>query len=225
MVISGALSFHKFAEVSLLRGTLSFPSAHYLKTLNHSRILSLPAEESRHSHTEPPRCWAFQLCTVYFHRVFAGCYDRGLAAVWSGCATHSGFARSSCFRCHATSYKAFLLGDIIVPIFVHLEAIAFTASGAPVAYLLPENEHVLTQEFVSLKSAQDAIVLLSKEAQLLESICEEHVFQTSASHVPLELINRQMTISQAQELAHAFTKLMACLHSKGSLLPEQTAHP
>ncbi|ODM15449.1 hypothetical protein SI65_09052 [Aspergillus cristatus] len=120
--------------------------------------------------------------------------------------------------------KAFLLEDIIVPIFVRLGAIAFTASGAPVASLLPETEHVLTQEFVSLKSARDAIVLLSTEAQLLESICEEHVFQTSASHVPLELINRQMILSAKLKSWHvAFTKLMASLHSKGSLSPEQSS--
>lgn len=120
--------------------------------------------------------------------------------------------------------KAFLLEDIIVPIFVRLGAIAFTISGAPVTSLLPETGHALTQEFVSLKSARDAIVLLSTEAQLFESICEKNIFQASASHVLPELINRQMTLSAKLRSWHvAFTKLIASLHSKGRLSPEQTS--
>lgn len=120
--------------------------------------------------------------------------------------------------------KAFLLEDIIVPIFVRLGAMAFTISGAPVTSLLPENEHALKQKFVSLKSARDAIVLLSTEAQLLESICEKNMFRASAPHMPLELINRQMALSsRLRSWQTAFTKLMVCLHSKGRLSPEQTS--
>lgn len=120
--------------------------------------------------------------------------------------------------------KAFLLEDTIVPIFVRLGAMAFTISGAPVTSLLPETEHALTQEFVSLKSARDAIILLSTEAQLFESICEKNVFQASASHVPLKLIHRQMTLSAKLRSWHvAFTKLIASLRSKGRSSPEQTS--
>lgn len=120
--------------------------------------------------------------------------------------------------------KAFLLEDIIVPIFVRLGAMAFTISRVPVASLLPGTKHALTQEFVSLKSARDAIVLLSTEAQLFESICEKNISLASASHMPLELINQQITLLAKLRSWHvAFTKLMACLHSKGRLSPDQTS--
>lgn len=118
--------------------------------------------------------------------------------------------------------KASLLEDTIAPIFVRLGAIALTISGVPVADLLRDTEHALTQEFVSLKSAREAIVLLAAEAQLFQHTCEEHLLKSHASHVPQELTNQQITLSARLRSWHtAFINLMEFLRTKDILSPQQ----
>ncbi|KAA8651863.1 uncharacterized protein ATNIH1004_000761 [Aspergillus tanneri] len=66
------------------------------------------------------------------------------------------------------AFKASLLEDTIVPIFVRLGAIAISVSAVPVRDLLRDTGHALTHKFVSLKTARETIVLLATEAQLFD---------------------------------------------------------
>ncbi|KAB8262346.1 hypothetical protein BDV32DRAFT_157472 [Aspergillus pseudonomiae] len=129
-------------------------------------------------------------------------------------------AQIACGAVSAT--KASLLEDVIVPIFVRLGVIALTIAHLPVSGLLLDNDPVLVQEFVSLKSAREAIALLSTEIQLVERTCIEYRHESHSSHLHPELMDRQMVLSGRLKDWHtAFTVLIEGLHAKGALSQQQ----
>ncbi|KAE8393572.1 hypothetical protein BDV23DRAFT_180627 [Aspergillus alliaceus] len=118
--------------------------------------------------------------------------------------------------------NASLLEGTIVPIFFRLGAIAFTASGVRVGALLEDANLPLTPEFVSLKSAREAIVLLSTEVQVFQRTCGEHLTRFQVSHVSQELIHQQVTLLATLRSWHTrFTGLMETLRTKGDISPQQ----
>ncbi|EAW13177.1 uncharacterized protein ACLA_016230 [Aspergillus clavatus NRRL 1] len=120
--------------------------------------------------------------------------------------------------------KASLLEDTIVPIFVRLGLLALPISGVPVSPLLQGTEHLTMQGFVSLKSARDAIVFLSAEAQLFQDRCIEYFRTSHASHMPQEWIHEQTALLTRLRRWHtAFTSLMDSLRAKDTLSPQQIA--
>ncbi|KAJ5605956.1 C6 zinc finger domain protein [Penicillium lagena] len=115
---------------------------------------------------------------------------------------------------------AFLVEDTIVPIFIRLGAIAPTISSNPVRTLLLDTEE--TYEFVSLKSARDAMVLLGTEAQLFQRTCVKYIRKSHVSHVSPELEAQQIALSTRLRKWHtAFTDLMGSLGTKYVLSPQQ----
>ncbi|CAL5874833.1 uncharacterized protein PFLUO_LOCUS9135 [Penicillium psychrofluorescens] len=129
------------------------------------------------------------------------------------------------FRAHAatgvvSAAHAFLVEDTIVPIFIRLGTIAPTTSSNPVGTLLLDAEE--TYEFVSLKSARDAMALLGTEAQLFQRTCVNHIREFRVSHVPPELEDQQIALStRLRKWYTAYTDLMESLGTKYVLSPQQ----
>ncbi|PWY88209.1 C6 zinc finger domain protein [Aspergillus heteromorphus CBS 117.55] len=118
--------------------------------------------------------------------------------------------------------KAFLLEDIIVPVFVRLGEIAMSDPANLLVALLPTTQRTSTQEFPSLRAAREAIVLLLADVQLLERNYEEHLTETNSFDVPDELLTRQTLLSERILNWHtAFTNLINSLRSKDVLSPQQ----
>lgn len=117
--------------------------------------------------------------------------------------------------------KSALLKDTIVPLFVRLGTVSLNTGGL-MADLLRETKYVPTQEFDSLKSAREAIVMLAAEVHLFELTCEDDLLNSHAGHISRELADRQQTLSaRLQSWRIAFAKLMESLCSKGALPPLQ----
>ncbi|RHZ64298.1 uncharacterized protein CDV56_108497 [Aspergillus thermomutatus] len=113
-----------------------------------------------------------------------------------------------------TATKTSLLKDTIIPIFVRLGAVTLN-SGALVSALLRETGPVVTQEFVSLKSAREAIVILLIEISLFELACEEYLIKSHAGYISQEMMNQRRTLSARLRGWHtAFTNLMGSLCTK-----------
>ncbi|KAJ5483580.1 hypothetical protein N7530_002826 [Penicillium desertorum] len=111
--------------------------------------------------------------------------------------------------------KASLLEDTIIPIFIRLGTFALASGGAPVTALLRASEHALTEQFDSLKSAREAIVLLSIEIPLFERSCSKHLLQAQAPHLPEELNTELFTlVTRLRNWRTAFDKLMTVLRAR-----------
>jgi hypothetical protein len=106
--------------------------------------------------------------------------------------------------------------DTIVPIFVRLGSLALPLTGAPLSILLSNTEYGLAQEFDSLRSAREALVLLSAEVQLFQFTSVEHVREHGTSNIPQDLTTQQTILSAKLRSWHtAFINLMESLRSKG----------
>jgi hypothetical protein len=119
-----------------------------------------------------------------------------------------------------TSTEASLLEETIVPIFVRLGAVTLHNLADQTSVLLRESESESTQEvnFVSLRSAREAIVLLSAEIHMFERVCEQDLEQSHACHISQTLMTRQRTLSDKLQSWHtAFTRLMASLRTNDQL--------
>ncbi|KAJ5775926.1 uncharacterized protein N7511_000937 [Penicillium nucicola] len=111
-----------------------------------------------------------------------------------------------------TATESSLLEDTIVPIFIRLGAVTLHSLADPMSTLLRETECDFTQEviFVSLKSAREAIVLLSAEIHRFEQVCEQELEKSHAPHISPRLMVRQRTLSVKLQRWHAaFTRLTA----------------
>ncbi|KAJ5373512.1 DNA repair protein rad10 [Penicillium concentricum] len=118
--------------------------------------------------------------------------------------------------------KASLLEDTIIPIFVRLGTFALAVGGAPVTALLGDTGNVWTQQFDSLKSARETIVLLAIEIPLFESTCTKHLVEANTSHVPEEFNTRLFSlVARLRNWHTAFNKLMTVLRAKDILSPQQ----
>ncbi|KAF9891882.1 hypothetical protein FE257_002844 [Aspergillus nanangensis] len=122
--------------------------------------------------------------------------------------------------------KAPLLEDTVVPIFARLGVIAFTTAGIPGSDILrgPGSDLAGTREFGSLKSAREAMIYLTTEAQLFERACGDHLRDSFPSHVPPEVVHQQMVLSARLDSWHAaYTRLVESLCAKDALTPHQIA--
>ncbi|KGO58721.1 hypothetical protein PEX1_100960 [Penicillium expansum] len=118
--------------------------------------------------------------------------------------------------------KASLLEDTIVPIFIRLGTFALAVSETPVTALLRDTKHTLTQQFDSLKSAREAIVLLAIEIPLFEAACTKHLLQDHAPHIPEEFNTRLISlVVKLRNWRTAFDMLMAVLCAKDILSLQQ----
>lgn len=127
-------------------------------------------------------------------------------------------AQRACGVVTATEFS--LLREIIEPIFVRLAVFSPNSIWELVKILLRETELGLApaQEFASLKSAREAIVLLATEVPLFELACEEYLQESRAGHISEELMHRRRTLSDRLESWRAaFTQLMESLRSKDGL--------
>lgn len=122
----------------------------------------------------------------------------------------------------AAMNKALLLDDTIIPIFIRLGTFAL-ASGGTVAALIQNTEYASREQFDSLKSAREAIVLLAIDIPSFESTCSKHLLQVHVSHVPEEFNTRLSSLAaRLRNWRTAFDKLMTVLHAKDILSLQQT---
>ncbi|EAW22620.1 uncharacterized protein NFIA_013090 [Aspergillus fischeri NRRL 181] len=117
--------------------------------------------------------------------------------------------------CRAMSAtKISILKDTIIPIFVRLGAVTLSA-GVLMSNLLRVTELASTHDFVSLKSAREAIVILAIEIPLFESACEEYLIKSHACCISQEMMEQRRTLSARLRSWHtAFTNLMESCSTK-----------
>lgn len=113
-----------------------------------------------------------------------------------------------------TATKISVVKDTIIPIFVRLGAVTLSA-GALVSNLLRVADLAFTPDFVSLKSAREAIVILAIEIPLFESACEEYLMESHACCISQEMMDQRRTLSARLRSWHtAFTSLMESCPTK-----------
>ncbi|KAF4187526.1 hypothetical protein CNMCM7927_003999 [Aspergillus lentulus] len=108
-----------------------------------------------------------------------------------------------------TATKTSILKDTIIPIFVRLGAVTSSA-GVLVSNLLRVTELTSRPDFVSLKSAREAIVILAIEIPLFELACEEYLIKSHACCISQEMMDQRRTLSaRLRSWRTAFATLMA----------------
>ena len=118
--------------------------------------------------------------------------------------------------------KASLLEDTIIPIFIRLGTFALASGGAPATALLRDAEDASREQFDSLKSAREAIVLLAIEVPDFERTCSKHLLQAHVSHVPEEFNTKLFSLAaRLRNWRTAFDNLMTVLHAKDILSLQQ----
>ncbi|KKK23099.1 hypothetical protein AOCH_002010 [Aspergillus ochraceoroseus] len=121
-----------------------------------------------------------------------------------------------------TATNAALLEDTIVPIFARLGSIARAVVSNLLRSLIEDTEPTALQEFHSLKSARETIILLTAEIHSFQTTCAQHHLKFHASHLTPELINRQTILSaKLGAWRTAFTSLMVSLHPSDTVSPNQ----
>ncbi|KAF7161602.1 hypothetical protein CNMCM5623_007137 [Aspergillus felis] len=107
-----------------------------------------------------------------------------------------------------TATKTSVLKDTVIPIFVRLGAVTLSV-GDLAENLLQVIDLASTHEFVSLKSAREAIVILAIEIPLFESACEEYLINSHACCISQEMMDQRRTLAARLRSWHtAFTNLM-----------------
>lgn len=114
------------------------------------------------------------------------------------------------------------LEDVIVPIFLRLGSIALPLSTLQVGSLLGEIEDTPTQEFDSLKSAREAIVLIAAETQVFQAECVEYLREPDTFNKLQRLTQQQSALSARLKRWHsAFIHLVDSLRRRELLSPQQ----
>ncbi|KAJ5608382.1 hypothetical protein N7537_005001 [Penicillium hordei] len=122
----------------------------------------------------------------------------------------------------ATNNKASLLEDTIIPIFIRLGTFALASGGVPVTVLLQDTEYASGEQFDSLKSAREAIVLLAIDIPYFERTCYKHLLQVHVSHMPEEFNTRLFSLAaKLRNWRTAFDRLMTVLRAKDILSLQQ----
>ncbi|CAI7610815.1 unnamed protein product [Penicillium viridicatum] len=138
---------------------------------------------------------------------------------------HQGVQLITAFRpqiAPGATNKASLLEDTIIPIFIRLGTFALASGGAPATALLRDAEDASREQFDSLKSAREAIVLLAIEVPDFERTCSKHLLQADVSHVPEEFNTKLFSLAaRLRNWRTAFDKLMTVLHAKDILSLQQ----
>ncbi|PYH99840.1 C6 zinc finger domain protein [Aspergillus ellipticus CBS 707.79] len=129
-------------------------------------------------------------------------------------------AQITCGALSAT--KASLLEDVIVPVFVRLGEIAIALSSDLMHLLTESTSNAMTQGFINLRSAREAIVLLIAEAQVLERSFEAHQLESGTSELPVELTNKQAALSvRLSSWKTAFGNLVNLLRNRDIISPQE----
>ncbi|KAJ5895008.1 C6 zinc finger domain protein [Penicillium taxi] len=137
--------------------------------------------------------------------------------------------------CGALPAQASLLEETIIPIFVRLGTIAPPISGIPTnTFQTDAGNPSVESLFISpkspqeaLKSAREAIVILSTEIQVVQRACDEYLqkagsFNLSTYRVPRELEDQQTILSaRLRRWYIEFTHLMESLNDRQKVLPPQ----
>ena len=104
--------------------------------------------------------------------------------------------------------------NTIVPIFIRLGTLAFPLTKGPLSILLSNTEFGSAQPFDSLRSAREALVLLSAEVQIFQFTSVEYTREHGASNIPQDLRTQQtILLAKLRSWHTSFTKLMAALRS------------
>lgn len=125
-----------------------------------------------------------------------------------------------------TATQASLLRDTIIPIFIRLASFSPQNTWGLAITMVQETEYTLTlpERFPSLKSAREAIVMLSAEISIFEQTCEKYLQKSHAWQISDEMAFEQKTLSARLESWNvAFTGLMDCLRKKDDLSPLHTS--
>lgn len=118
--------------------------------------------------------------------------------------------------------QASLLEDTIIPIFLRLGAFALAGGGAPVTASLRYSELALTQQFDTLKSTREAIMLLAIEIPVFERACTEHLMGANTPNVPEEFNTKLFSLmTRLRNWRTGFDKLMRVLRAKDMLSLQQ----
>ncbi|KOS48419.1 hypothetical protein ACN38_g565 [Penicillium nordicum] len=138
---------------------------------------------------------------------------------------HQGFQLIAALRSQvapAATNRAPLLDDVLIPIFIRLGTFALASGGVPVTALLRDTGDASREQFDSLKSAREAIVLLAIDIPSFERTCSKHLLQADGSYVPEEFNTRLFILAaRLRNWRTAFNKLMTVLHAKDILSPQQ----
>lgn len=109
-----------------------------------------------------------------------------------------------------TAGNEFFLEDITA-LFMRLGSVSLHSVWALASTLVDKSgdTSVKKQEFASLKSARDAIVILATEIPLFESKCEEYLKKSHVWHISEEMMYQQRALSARLQSWHlAFMKFM-----------------
>ncbi|EEA19996.1 conserved hypothetical protein [Talaromyces marneffei ATCC 18224] len=100
-----------------------------------------------------------------------------------------------------TATQASLLRDMIIPIFIRLASFSPKNTWGLAITMVQETEYALSlpEQFSSLKSAREAIVMLSAEISLFEQICEQYLQNSHAWQIPEDMACQQKTLSARLE--------------------------
>ncbi|KAL4931399.1 Zn(II)2Cys6 transcription factor domain-containing protein [Aspergillus undulatus] len=119
--------------------------------------------------------------------------------------------------------RASLVEDTIVPMFARLSLLGNSQNQMPVGALLRDSDRALPPGFVDLKSAREAMFVLTAETHLLQKACEAHHDSTSDYHVPGNLMAQQVALlSKLKNWCAAFNTLVEFLRTKPISTPHQT---
>ncbi|KAJ5103808.1 hypothetical protein N7532_004337 [Penicillium argentinense] len=107
--------------------------------------------------------------------------------------------------------KLALLKETLIPIFVRLGAVSLHSVWALASTLVQETEDVYAPqpEFISLRSARDAIVILATEIPLFEGQCEEYLKKSHRWQISEEMMHQRAALTARLEGWHtAFSNFM-----------------
>lgn len=121
-----------------------------------------------------------------------------------------------------TATQALLLRDTIIPIFIRLASFSSQNIWSLAITMVQETEYTLTlpAKFPTLKSAREAIVMLSAEISLFEQTCEQYLQRSHAWQISEDMAFQQKALSTRLESWNiAFADLLDSLHKKSDLSP------
>lgn len=121
-----------------------------------------------------------------------------------------------------TATQASLLRDTIIPIFIRLASFSPQNTWGLAVTMVQETEYtlILPERFLSLKSAREAIVMLSADISLFEQTCEQYLQKSHAWQISEDMTFHQRTLSARLESWNvAFTDLIDSLRKKDDLSP------
>ncbi|KAJ5223955.1 C6 zinc finger domain protein [Penicillium chermesinum] len=112
--------------------------------------------------------------------------------------------------------KVSLLENTVIPLFVRLGTMGVAMSTPPMEAFLHHSDYAEAQYFTSLKTARDAMILISLEAQVLEQQHGQFVLNAPDSPLPREFFDRESSLSaRLKRWNTAFTELMEALNMRG----------